>query len=234
MLLPEYFRIRQYDSPLENGIGMEAKWMDEAAERLEATAYFWQAHRGWVVPRNYAAQLRDGPEPVGNVQVRASGGGLVPQGPGIWNLSLVWPVMDAGRLDTGEIYRFLCSRMSNALRELGIFAEPGSVNGSFCDGRFNLAVGGRKLVGTAQAWKRIRLQQIVLAHAVILVDVDPVQLTTAANAFEASIGSGVRYDANALTCIANETCFAADIEVQAISALAAQFSKQTEVLYGFT
>lgn len=208
--------------------------MEEAAEHLEAKAHFWQAPPGWVVPRNYATQLRQGPEPVGNVQVRASGGGLVPQGPGIWNVSLVWPVGDSRQLDTGEIYRFLCARLANALRELGIFAEPGLVNGSFCDGRFNLAVGGRKLVGTAQAWKRIQQQQIVLAHAVVLVDVDSVQLTTAANAFEASIGSGVRYDANALTCIANETCFAGAIEVQAISAMASQFSKQMEVSYGFT
>lgn len=208
--------------------------MEEAAEQLEAKAHFWQAPTGWVVPRNYATQVRQGPEPLRNVQVRASGGGLVPQGPGIWNVSLVWPVRDVGQLDTGEIYRFLCARLANALRELGIFAEPGSVNGSFCDGRFNLAVGGRKLVGTAQAWKRIQQQQIVLAHAVVLVDVDPVQLTTAANAFEASIGSGVRYDANALTCIANETCFAGAIDVQAISAMASQFSKQMEVSYGFT
>lgn len=234
MSLPEYFRVRQYESPLVNGIVMEARWMQEAAERLEAKAYFWQAPRGWVVPRNYAAQLRQRPEPVGNVQVRASGGGLVPQGPGIWNLSLVWPVRAAVHLDTGEIYRSLCARLSNALRELGIFAEPGSVNGSFCDGRFNLAVGGRKLVGTAQAWKRIHRQQIVLAHAVILVDVDLVELANAANAFEASICSGVQYDANALTCIANETCFAGEIEVQALSAMAAQFSKQTEVTYGLT
>jgi lipoate-protein ligase A len=232
--LPENFRIRLYDSPLPNGIAMETKWMEEAAEQLEAKAHFWQAPTGWVVPRNYATQVRQGPEPLRNVQVRASGGGLVPQGPGIWNVSLVWPVREAGQLDTCEIYRFLCARLANALRELGIFAEPGSVNGSFCDGRFNLAVGGRKLVGMAQAWKRIQQQQIVLAHAVVLVDVDPVQLTTAANAFEASIGSGVRYDANALTCIANETCFAGAIEVQAISAMASQFSKQMEVSYGFT
>lgn len=234
MLFPEHFRIHQYELPLENGIAMEAKWMEEAAERLEAKAYFWRAHSGWVVPKTYALNLCHHPEAGGKIMVRASGGGLVPQGPGIWNLSLVWPVRDAMQPDTGEIYRFLCSRLIDAFRELGIFAESGPVNGSFCDGRFNLAVGGRKLVGTAQAWKRIQLQQIVLAHAVILVDVDPVQLAAAANTFEAFIGSSVRYDANALTCIASETCFTDEIERQTLSAVAARFSKQKESSYGFT
>ena len=207
--------------------------MESAASELEATAHFWQAPVGWVVPKRYVLNALEDGGSAPHFQVRASGGGLVPQGPGIWNLSLVWAVDDSAMLEIGAIYRRFCSRLAEGLRELGIFSEPGLVNGSFCDGRFNLAVHGRKLVGTAQAWKRIQTRQIVLAHAVILVDVDTVSLVHSANEFEASIGSDVRYDANAITCVAQESCFGGDIEVQALSALAEQFSKQKEITHGF-
>jgi len=206
--------------------------MELAASELEATAHFWQAPVGWVVPKRYVLNPVEEAGSAPHFQVRASGGGLVPQGPGIWNLSLVWAVDDSSKLEIGAIYRRFCARLTDGLKELGIFSEPGLVNGSFCDGRFNLAVHGRKLVGTAQAWKRIQTRQIVLAHAVILVDVDTVSLAHSANEFEAAIGSDVRYNANAITCVAQESCFGGDVEVQALSALAEQFSKQEEISYG--
>ena len=76
------------------------------------------------------------------------------------------------------------------------------MEGSFCDGRFNLAVAGRKLAGTAQSWRRVAGVPVVLAHAVIVVDADPQALTEAANAFERDLGSGRRYRAEALTSVA--------------------------------
>jgi uncharacterized protein YfeS len=71
------------------------------------------------------------------------------------------------------------------------------------------------------------------SDAASLVDVDTVSLAYSANEFEASIGSDVRYNANAITCVAQESCFGGDVEVQALSALAEQFSKQKEISYGF-
>jgi len=41
------------------------------------------------------------------------------------------------------------------------------VAGSFCDDRFNLAAGGGKLAGTAQSWRCIAGESVVLAQAVI-------------------------------------------------------------------
>jgi lipoate-protein ligase A len=143
------------------------------------------------------------------VLVRASGGGVVPQGPGLLNLSLVWRTdayvgADAGAAPSGTeaIYRALCDEVAAALSRLGIAATPQAVQGSFCDGRFNLAVAGRKLVGTAQSWRRVAGRPVVLAHAVIVVDADPQALTEAANAFERDLGSARRYRAEALTSLA--------------------------------
>ena len=45
---------------------------------------------------------------------------------------------------------------------------------------------------------------MVLAHAVILVDADPVELTARANAFEAALGTGRHSSAHALTSVADD------------------------------
>jgi lipoate-protein ligase A/uncharacterized protein YqgV (UPF0045/DUF77 family) len=166
------------------------------------------APTGLVVPRRYTALpgwAAAAADPThGEVQVRASGGGLVPQGPGVWNLSLAWPAPSAAPSGTDAIYRALCDALAGALRAAGLDASPQPVDGSFCDGRFNLAVRGRKLVGTAQAWRRVLGVPLVLAHAVIVVDADPAALTARANAFEAALGSAMRYRADALTSVARE------------------------------
>ena len=91
----------------------------------------------------------------------------MPQGPGVLNLSLVWRAdADAGCARAGSevIYRALCGELAGALARLGIAATPQAVAGSFCDGRFNLAVAGRKLVGTAQSWRRVAGVPTVLAQ----------------------------------------------------------------------
>ena len=158
----------------------------------------------------------------------------MPQGPGLLNLSLVW------RADTGAtagapsgtevIYRALCEGLASALARLGVVAAPQAVRGSFCDGRFNLAVAGRKLVGTAQSWRRVAGAPVVLAHAVIVVDADPQALTAAANAFERDLGSGRRYHAEALTSVALAWQQAhgrapdADLASRLITALAERFA----------
>jgi lipoate-protein ligase A len=105
------------------------------------------------------------------------------------------------------------------------------VEGSFCDGRFDLAVGGRKLAGTAQSWRRVAGRPVVLAHAVIVVDAEPEALTEAANAFERNLGSGRRYRAEALTSVAlawRQTHSRApplDLEARLSAALAERFGR---------
>ena len=171
MSLPVFGFVSVHERPLADGIAAESGWMASAARTGRAAAHLWRGEPGLVVPRSCttlpgwpaAAQAH-------RVRVRASGGGVVPQGPGLLNLSLVW------RADTGAtagapsgtevIYRALCEGLASALARLGVVAAPQAVRGSFCDGRFNLAVAGRKLVGTAQSWRRVAGAPVVLAHAV--------------------------------------------------------------------
>lgn len=225
MSLPAFGSVTTHDQPLRGGVACESEWMARCAESGCAAAHLWHAPVGLVVPRRttllpgWAAARAAA---AGEVQVRSSGGGLVPQGPGVWNLSLVWPAPSAAPVDTSAVYLAICAELSAAFAQLGIDAAPQPVAGSFCDGRYNLAVNSRKLVGTAQAWRRMAGRTVVLAHAVIVVDADPGLLTAQANAFEAALGSGMRYRADALTSVAIE----ADdprVAARALQAIATRF-----------
>lgn len=85
------------------------------------------------------------------VLARSSGGGAVPQGPGTLNLSLVLPL--APGFQIGEGYDLICDILADALLQLAITADTGAIDGAFCDGAWNITVGGRKLAGTAQRWR---------------------------------------------------------------------------------
>jgi lipoate-protein ligase A len=100
--------------------------------------------------------------------VRSSGGSAVPQGPGILNLALIYPRPQHWRLEDG--FLLLCQLLGDFLWTYGLQAETGEVPGSFCDGRYNLQVDGRKLVGTAQRWAGTARHPAVLCHACLLVD----------------------------------------------------------------
>ncbi len=203
MTLPVFGFVTRHAQPLADGMAQEAAWMAQAAATGRAAAHLWQGAPGLVAPVSvtqepgWAAAAAAFP-----VQVRASGGGLVPQGPGIWNLSLAWPAGDTTPLGMHAIYRALCAELAAAFATLGLRTEAQAVEGSFCDGRFNLAAGGRKIVGTAQAWRRVQGELVVLAHALVVVTADPEALTATANAFEAALGSGRAYRADALSSVA--------------------------------
>ncbi len=230
MVLPIFGFVTVHRRPLADGIAAEADWMAACAATGRSAAHLWQGLPGLVVPRRAtllpgwpAAGAPDAGH--GQVHVRATGGGVVPQGPGLWNLSLLWPAPSATPVDTDGLYTALCAELTAALARLGLVAVPQPVAGSFCDGRYNLAVGGSKLAGTAQAWRRVGGQPVVLAHAVLIVDADPRALTQRANDFEAAIGSDRRYRSEALTSIAREVPDPADIEARTLTVLAEQFAR---------
>jgi lipoate-protein ligase A len=234
--LPLIGFVTVHERPLADGIAAEADWVASAAATGRAAAHLWRGEPALVVPRS-CTTLPGWPAAAkaNRVLLRASGGGVVPQGPGLLNLSLVWRTdanADASGAPNGTeaIYRALCDGVAAALARLGIAAAPQAVEGSFCDGRFNLAVAGRKLVGTAQSWRRVAGVPVVLAHAVIVVDADPQALTEAANAFERDLGSGRRYRAEALTSVAlarqqaHSRAPAPDLEARLNTALAERFA----------
>jgi lipoate-protein ligase A len=207
----------------------------------DAVAHLWEAPVSLIVPRSYQryAPLADARAEFTRrgcpVWLRLSGGGLVPQGPGVLNLSLAYPVRATMGALSEAVYQHLCTLLAGTLNTLGVLTHWQAVEGSFCDGRFNLAWGpghdARKIAGTAQYWRRARTDSsgepryAVLAHAVLLVDADPIEINARANAFEALIGSGRRYEELKVVTVAQALayeCFSipADLRTRVRMALA--------------
>jgi len=190
---------------------IEMAWLDAALDG-QATAALWTGAPALVAPLSYRrnAQLEaacDASKARGwPVRLRRSGGGVVPQGPGILNVTLAYPCAGSAGDMAEPVYAHLCQLIAKALDRLGIAAQARPVPGSFCDGRFNLAVNHqgvyRKIAGTAQYWGRASGRQAVLAHALLILDADPAHLSAQANQFEAALASGRHYDAQALTSVA--------------------------------
>lgn len=177
------------------------------AARGQPTACVWEAQQGLVVPRTYRrhagfdAVCERFAQSGWPVSVRMSGGGVVPQGPGILNLSLAYACDAPPLRHSDAAYALLCDMLRKALLAWGIESRAQAVEGSFCDGRYNLACGladaPRKVAGTAQLWRRVREpgvdSQVVLVHALILAAVDTGALTRHANQLERALGTGRRY-----------------------------------------
>src|SRR4051812_29386998 len=113
MDLPVFGFVSVHDVPLSDGSAREADWLAGVAATGRPVAHLWSGTTGLVAPRSYErlphwASARARSAAAGwPVQVRSSGGGLVPQGPGVCNLSLAWPAPGAGPTRTDRIYRAL-------------------------------------------------------------------------------------------------------------------------------
>ncbi|WP_049882682.1 lipoate--protein ligase family protein, partial [Pseudomonas aeruginosa] len=117
---------------------------------------------------------------------RDPGGEPVPQSPGVLNIALSYALgpgdNEQTRIETA--YLRLCQPICDWLRERGLDAGVGAVAGSFCDGRYNVTLDGRKLAGTAQRWRRNGAgRPVVLAHAALLVGAEREEMVEVVNTF---------------------------------------------------
>jgi len=103
------------------------------------------------------------------VHLRTTGGGTVPQGPGVVNLAMSFNAPPDFALEDG--YRTLVAALTKGLSSTKADLLLGDVPGSFCDGKWNLAIDGKKVIGTAQRWRPDKGKgSRVLAHAMILTE----------------------------------------------------------------
>lgn len=160
---------------------------------------FWTTSQSLIVPRSLtrAVQFKKACDDLAQrgwpVFVRRTGGGITPHGVGILNVSLAYALDASEQPSITGVYEMLCSPLLSLMSDFGCRAESGAVPGSFCDGAYNIVVDGKKVMGTAQRWTRVRSnvsRQIVFAHAMLLVN--------------ANIQSGVR--------AVNKLCQACDLE----------------------
>lgn len=126
------------------------------------------------------------------VLLRETGGEPVPQSGSTINIALVYAPPrsegDLNRIETG--YRRLCGPICELLDELGGTSSLGEIDGAFCDGRFNVNLDGRKMVGTAQRWRQSQGGQrpVGLVHGAMLVDDERESMVAAVNRFNEACG----------------------------------------------
>ncbi|WP_434709320.1 lipoate--protein ligase family protein [Pseudomonas sp. R1-1] len=126
------------------------------------------------------------------VLLRETGGEPVPQSAATINIALVYAPPrsegDLNRIETG--YRRLCDPICQLLDELGGTSSLGEIDGAFCDGRFNVNLDGRKMVGTAQRWRQSQGGQrpVGLVHGAMLMDDERESMVAAVNRFNEACG----------------------------------------------
>jgi octanoyl-[GcvH]:protein N-octanoyltransferase len=135
------------------------------------------------------------------VSVRSSGGSAVPLGPGVICVSVLtsWhgtpPLLAQG-------YELVCAPIVAALASIGLAATIGPAPGSFCDGKYNILVDGKKVAGTAQRRTARADGGALLSHAMLIVDADPAALTAVVAKFYDRAGSDKKLDAASVTSLA--------------------------------
>ncbi|MGL6152434.1 MAG: lipoyl protein ligase domain-containing protein [Aeromonas sobria] len=186
----------------------EQHWLRDCARDGQPRAHLWQAPRCLIVTRkdtrlpHYAAACKQLAAEGWPVHVRDSGGTAVPHGAGILNLSLLLPRTTT---DLAHYYRLLGAPLLTLLAEYGLAGSYDFVPGSFCDGQYNLVIGGRKITGTAQRWLAPGQdhQGAVLAQAMLLVAGDVDEGTKMASRFYELAGGELRFMTGTSTALAS-------------------------------
>ena len=168
--------------PVEAGLDAERALLERVhAGETDCELLLWRPQdAALVMPRRlerldgFAAAAATCAELGWPVALRDTGGEPVPQSPAVLNVALAWAV-PAGEAEQHRIenaYRRLCDPLCEWLLELGQVPDLGAVDGAFCDGRFNVTLTQRKLVGTAQRWRKRSSdgRHVALAHGAILME----------------------------------------------------------------
>jgi lipoate-protein ligase A len=123
------------------------------------------------------------------VVLRRTGGKTVPNAAGILNVSLFHRT---SRMSPQDGYAPLVSAIADACNQFGVAVAVGEVQGSMCNGAYDLAVHGRKIAGAA-GFSRRRGGVYWLVHASVLLDCDLPAALAALSRFESALGCGRTY-----------------------------------------
>lgn len=179
------------------GLALEQQLLDQVLEGDAQCGYaLWRSKQALVVPKS--ATHRDNYDEASKVcerlgwpvVVRSTGGELTPQNEGFFNLSIVIKRKKT-QSSIKESYLIICNAVIKWLAEKGISGDCSSIDGAFCDGDFNVVIGGQKIAGTAQRWKKLTepaaladgSDMALLMHAVILCDGDMSVMWDISNTF---------------------------------------------------
>jgi lipoate-protein ligase A len=132
------------------------------------------------------------------VVLRKSGGLACPVAPGTVQVSMIDPILPPTTIN-GK-YAVLAELLQATLRRYDVRVDTGVVAGAYCPGKYDLAVGGRKIAGMSQHWFRNRCGvRCVVIAASINIEEAPDAVACVVNRFYRHAGSALHCDADALT-----------------------------------
>jgi lipoate-protein ligase A len=174
----------------ETALARELELLTHVRDSPDAQVlWLWQSPQSLVAPRKMAKlegfeATTDALARAGwPVSLRATGGDVTPQGPGIVNVTHVYATRHGHGFDIEGAYDRLCQPIEAAL---GDGASRGWQPGAFCDGAHNVQFNGLKFAGTAMRFKRCSMdkgRQAILAHALMLIAPPAPAAITALNRF---------------------------------------------------
>lgn len=194
----------------EPALAGEAELLDGVAAGAQAAARLWRMDEALIVPSRVAALAGFEPAAAASlargwpVLVRATGGAPVAQFHGMLNIALAYRIGPGNPWSIDDAYRHVADLLAGALGELGLAVETGEIADAFCPGRYDLALGGRKIAGLAQRRKRATGGgQAILAHACLLVEGELARPFDALAAFEDAFMPERRWRPGAATSLAS-------------------------------
>lgn len=198
--------LRPFDTPAD-GLEAELVLLDAVkAGTAPDSGFIWSSrNRGLVAPEpfrrapGFGAACEMSASAGWPVTLRKTGGGVTPQGPGVINLALARNFAGKNRPSIKDAYLEICDILVSTLSEFGISAAPGPNEASFCDGDYNLLVGGRKIAGTAQRWRG----SAILCHALILTTLDLDEAAGRIRDFCETAGRPIPVRADAHICLSD-------------------------------
>jgi octanoyl-[GcvH]:protein N-octanoyltransferase len=131
----------------------------------------------WRHPRAFVMGLRDSRMPhaleakSGLIEqgyataVRNSGGLAVPLDTGVLNISLLKPKA-THELSYEQDFEWMVDLLSQVMKQFGVNVKPGEIQGSFCPGKYDMSIAGKKFCGIAQR----RLSQSISVQAFLMVE----------------------------------------------------------------
>lgn len=191
--------------PAEQGLADEMAMLKAVAQgRRSRASLIWSTQECLVVPR-FMETMAGFSHARGSmasegwpIHVRFTGGDVYPQGAGIVNIAIAFRLKRGDFDRVGGAYAALCDPIVDAMRDLGIDAQCGSIDGAFCRGSHDIAIGGRKIAGVAQRWRAaappFESFDAVLVHAGLLCAGDVEYLSSAVNRFYHACASDRRAD----------------------------------------
>ena len=180
-----------------------------ARTRTASLLRIWSCTAALVAPRHFARKLGFAAA-VENCKIpvvlRSSGGTVVLHGPAFINITLVTTQAKGRVFDIDSLYETFGEVLFRALAQLGVRACFERIPQAYCSGRHDIAVGGRKLAGTAAMMRRFSALDAQLVHATLRLR-PAVGEITAITSFERELGLERVYDERFLTSLAEAVIY---------------------------